>query len=58
MGEVTINKMNGETIHFINSSCRITGFIIVVKQYNDDGTHEMHTFNKRDIKSVIYDVES
>ena len=58
MGKVTINKMNGETIHFINSTCRITCFIIVVKQYNDDGTHVINTFNKRDIKSVIYDIES
>lgn len=58
MGEVTITRMNGETIHFINSTCRISDFNIVVRQYDNDGTHTMHTFNKRDIKSVIYDVES
>jgi hypothetical protein len=42
----------------MNSSCKITDCIVIVKQYNDDGTHEIHTFNKSNIKSVIYDVES
>lgn len=58
MPEVTIIKMNGETVHFINSSCKISDSIIIIKQYNDDGTHTLHTFDKSNIKSVIYDIES
>lgn len=58
MGEVTITRMNGETIHFINSTCRISDFNIVVRQYDNDGTYIVHAFSKKDIKSVIYDVES